>query len=1457
MNPSTNVFPEPVVPGTLLVIAPFHNRSGYGVLARTLAATLHGAGVQVKCVSVDNVEEGIDDCDSALLHRLEKAPLSAPVNALFIHVPSEQWLKVQLPPGSKRILATTFDSSAQKNAPPEEWIRVCRAMDQVWLGTDEEAEIFARSGLPKSKIRVIRYAHHWIDNPILPAVQPVPLFDSGKGRFRFLSIAMLQPRRRWDALIEAFLGEFRGGEPVELYLKVNYPSWHPVRGQPQRDLQQMIERARRSTGSEASIIVDETLGTRLDICRLIDSCQVYASTDTCGTAPTGESMVRERPVITPEGLGLALSVSDIIFPIRVDPTYQRPMTEAELLYQPHHRGRSMPLLHVEDVRSALRAAFQAPIEQLRKMGKESARVMHDLNGPTRVVPMQIATLRELRPSSTTSTSKALSVECNMPTASPVSVAWMGSFLDYGSLSFVNRELTRHLERQPALRLIRGPKAPLREDLRSISELNELWKGLQSHPAPDTAIFVRHNWPPNWQAPRSGALVVMQPWEFGSLPEEWVRQSSRVAEFWAYSKYVREVYVASGVPPEKVKIVPLGIDPERFHAGASPIKLATTKRFKFLFVGGTIHRKGPDVMLKAYLEGFNSKDDVCLVIKDFGGRSVYAGQTLEDQIKAAQAQPGAPEILYLNEELAPEALPGLYTACDCLVHPYRGEGFGLPILEAMACGLPVIVTAGGAADDFATEEVAYRIPSVRKIFGDHVGNLKLAGPGWLLEPDCAALQARMKWVAQHPDEAHAKGCLATEHARQHWTWEHSAQVAAERLQQIASSVSCSKDPARTKQAASPAVLPSVAHIGNLVVAREYLAHKRPADAWSAALEAIEKRPFHPEAFLFLAETALALGDPASARLCAEEARCLAPGWKPARQFLNRRLAPSNRTTRLQLPAAVAPGVSRQAPRLSVCLIAKNEEKFLGQCLASIKPVAHQIVLVDTGSKDRTLEIAKSFGAEVHHFEWCEDFSAARNVALEHARGDWVLILDADEELPVAEHDRLKCDMEQSKVIAYRLPMVSGDHPAGGRIFVPRLFRNAPGVHFYGRIHEQVFPSLTGLVKAWGLEGRLGTAQMVHHGYTAEVVKSRNKIERNLALLRREIQDRPHDPNIVMNLGLELVRSGEFDQGLNHYREAYRLMSAQAPSDVAPEMREVLLTQLSCYLRQAHAHGEIIEVLTSGLAKNGGLTASMHFALGLAHFELKQFAQAAAQMRHCLAKIDHPVLSPINQDIQTALPHHCLAISLARQGDVQGAEQAFQTGMSATKRVDDLKLDYARLLHDQKRSVEALQLLHEIISEHPTHAGSWRLGGLVALSHPDFLEVARDWTNEAATQLPEDKEIMAQRAEALMLSQEVATARSLWERLWTGEKDVKSLAAMILCDLTMGASPVCFDECDSVAVSRAFIFWYRKCLSLGIRELVEAVNGRTNDLRSVLPEAALVVETALAQASQAPKEEPCLA
>jgi tetratricopeptide (TPR) repeat protein len=583
----------------------------------------------------------------------------------------------------------------------------------------------------------------------------------------------------------------------------------------------------------------------------------------------------------------------------------------------------------------------------------------------------------------------------------------------------------------------------------------------------------------------------------------------------------------------------------------------------------------------------------------------------------------------------------------------------------------------------------------------------------------------------------------------------------------------------------------------------------------------------------------------------------------KQLLQKSPKAKERPAWLKLPDCIgieAKGPSQTGARLTACLITKNEEEFLAQCLESVKNLAHQIVVVDTGSTDRTVEIAKSFGAEVFHFDWCDDFAAARNAALEHARGDWVLILDADEELPSDQHARLAADLKNQKTIALRLPLINRGQEAEGRSYVPRLFRNAPGVFYSGRIHEQVFPSLIGIGKPFGLSTGLGTAQIRHHGYSQQTVADRNKVQRNLKLLRLAVEECPEDANLAMNLGLELARSGELSAGLAEYRRAFQLMANKPAAETAPELCEALLTQFTSHLYKARAHQEAVEVLNSSLARQNGLTASLHFALGLACYELGRYSEAVQQMRQCLAKRQQPALTPINTDILTAAPYHCLAMSLAKVGDAVAADKAFQDGLQESDRRQEFKLDYARFLAQQNRHLDALHRLHELVTQHAHCSAAWRLGGQIALSGPDFLEFACDWTGEAVRQLPDDDAIASQRAEALLLSQQTGPACELWRTVWQKARDPRSLAALILCEIVedRNLSGLELTETQLGPTNRALIDWYQRCLAMRAQNVLDGLNHRLERLGALLPAAAGMIEAALSDArAESNIPEPCLA
>lgn len=247
-----------------------------------------------------------------------------------------------------------------------------------------------------------------------------------------------------------------------------------------------------------------------------------------------------------------------------------------------------------------------------------------------------------------------------------------------------------------------------------------------------------------------------------------------------------MFLDAGIPAERVAVVPNGVDPERFSPDReiAPFPLATRKAFTFLFIGGALLRKGVDVLLAAYRRAFTRDDDVALVLKLFGTKTFYQLDDGGAALRAFAADASAPELVLIDDELTDEDVVRLYRTCGALAFPYRGEGFGLPMLEALACGLPVVATAGGAADAFLDDDVAYRVPAARVTLRGTMRGEALAGDGWWLEPDVDALAATLRHVAQHPEEARAKARLGSERARRDWTWERAASVAAERLRRLA-------------------------------------------------------------------------------------------------------------------------------------------------------------------------------------------------------------------------------------------------------------------------------------------------------------------------------------------------------------------------------------------------------------------------------------------------------------------------------------------------------------------------------------------------------------------------------------------------------------------------------------------------------------------------------------------------
>ena len=228
-----------------------------------------------------------------------------------------------------------------------------------------------------------------------------------------------------------------------------------------------------------------------------------------------------------------------------------------------------------------------------------------------------------------------------------------------------------------------------------------------------------------------------------------------------------------------------------------------------------------------------------------------------------------------------------------------------------------------------------------------------------------------------------------------------------------------------------------------------------------------------------------------------------------------------------------------PKISLCMIVKDEEEQLARCLDSVKDCVDEMVIVDTGSTDSTVAIAESYGARILYHAWDGSFSSARNVSLDAATGDWLLVLDADEAMVDGSRLHEILADTQPEVQGYVLPMVNfvGDRDHEEAVTSPaaRLFRNRPEYRYSRALHEQILAVIQSTVE--GAIVRWLDLPIEHYGYLTPVVAERDKVARNLALAEEEVKRYPKDAFSWYNLGQEHFRMCRFEEALAAYQKGF--------------------------------------------------------------------------------------------------------------------------------------------------------------------------------------------------------------------------------------------------------------------------------------------------------------------------------
>jgi glycosyltransferase involved in cell wall biosynthesis len=361
------------------------------------------------------------------------------------------------------------------------------------------------------------------------------------------------------------------------------------------------------------------------------------------------------------------------------------------------------------------------------------------------------------------------------------VVLTGPFLTISSLSRANRELAVELMSDLKLQTSLEPHGLATRPSGYFRAGKLFEKGLYSRPE-HCDLTIRHHWPPDFRPPPCGKLIAMIPWEYGSVPVRWVRGiEENVFELWVPSKFVRDVFVSGGVADGRVQIIPYGVDIVTYRPEGNRFRPEGSRRFVFLFVGGVIERKGPDLLAEAYECAFSSRDDVTLIIKDQGSASFYHQQSLLRIFEKLSKKRGAPHAIVVKKEMSDEGLASLYRGCDAFVLPYRGEGFGMPLAEALACGKPVITTGLGPAREFCPEDASYFIRAEEAPMREppvHMG--PLTGRCNWFEPDVRHLAETMRYIYDHRDEVTRKAAVASQRIRETHNWKRVLGLCRDRI-----------------------------------------------------------------------------------------------------------------------------------------------------------------------------------------------------------------------------------------------------------------------------------------------------------------------------------------------------------------------------------------------------------------------------------------------------------------------------------------------------------------------------------------------------------------------------------------------------------------------------------------------------------------------------------------------------
>lgn len=716
-----------------------------------------------------------------------------------------------------------------------------------------------------------------------------------------------------------------------------------------------------------------------------------------------------------------------------------------------------------------------------------------------------------------------------PDSEKININFEGEFLN-NNIGKFNTNFVNLISKSGDFNLSLSTKTLIDKDTdSSISEL--INKNLDK-----TDININHFDKTFFYIPKQGYWLSINNWIYGALPKTWIESiNDYLDQVWVSSNYIKECYIDSGIKQDKLQVVNYGVDPLVFNPNVEKNNINVNKKIKFIYKGNLSWQSDFESILSAYTSEFCSDEDVCLIIVADENSDINQ----INKIQEVASKDDCPQIIIIQKDLKNEELAKIYAFSSFMISVKRIDDFCADAVNYMSCGKVLITSDYGSILDYCDKDNSIMVKSERVYQAKKsIENIETVDYPYWGEVNLNSLKVALRKAYEINDSEYNELCKKS-----------SKSI----LEQFTYIKVGEKEKSLIKDIITQPIKRDVQENFNniLLEGLNYLTKGNYDKSEISLNKALEIYPQNDRANFYLANIMTTKGEYKKALEYNINSLITNPNqedynnligvilyklgdYKLSESFFKRviYLMPEHGGAKESLKAIETiktsqfdnkdivhdkrdilekianKNTSSDSYSLSVCILAKNEQANIERAIKSVKSIADEIIVLDTGSTDKTINIVKNHNVKLFNWEWQNDFSKARNEIMSYALGDWILMLDADEYLELENNHNIKPmlkNLSKEKVYQTKIINFIDKNNINEKIehFVVRLIPNNQNIKYIRSIHEYPVKSNNSNIES----EILNNLEIFHSGYLTLNVKVKDKIQRNRDILENALETDP--------------------------------------------------------------------------------------------------------------------------------------------------------------------------------------------------------------------------------------------------------------------------------------------------------------------------------------------------------------